>query len=58
MLYIQTINGKTGNSDTKNTNLPGEETLKPKPRRSVAKNRQVMCHGQGGLNERPFDGTS
>ena len=21
-------------------------------------NSQVMCHGQGGLNERPFDGTS
>ena len=22
------------------------------------KTSQVMCHGQGGLNERPFDGTS
>ena len=50
--------GKTGNSDTSNTNSPWEKMPKPWPRRSVAKNVQVMCHGQGGLNERPFDGTS
>ena len=49
--------GKTGNSDTNNSNQPWVRCRSHDPGGALD-NSQVMCHGQGGLNERPFDGTS
>ena len=49
--------GKTGNSDTNNSNQPWVQCRSHDPGGALD-NSQVMCHGQGGLNERPFDGTS
>ena len=55
---IKTNNkGKTGNSDTNNSNQPWVRCRSHDPGGALD-NSQVMCHGQGGLNERPFDGTS
>ena len=49
--------GKTGNSDTNNSNQPRVRCRSHDPGGALD-NSQVLCHGQGGLNERPFDGTS
>ena len=36
---------------------PGEDA-EAMAQEECCKNVQVMCHSQGGLNERPFDATS